>query len=65
MKETKDTVKYLGSILGAAIFMVAAYELPAETFLAFFAVVLFIIPTTLFIYMVQAMSSHKESDEQI
>ncbi len=50
-----QTTKYIMAIIAAIIFMGAAFYLPAETFMAFFAVVLFIIPVSFFIHMIQKM----------
>jgi hypothetical protein len=49
----KENVKYATATLAAAAFMAAAYYLPAETFMGFFAAVLFLIPTAIFVYMLQ------------
>ena len=49
----KQNVKYATATISACIFMAAAYYLPAETFMGFFAAVLFLIPTAIFVYMLQ------------
>lgn len=49
----KENIKYAIATLAAGIFMIAAYYLPAETFMGFFAAVLFLIPTAFFVYMLQ------------
>lgn len=69
MEKTEDktnvhNAKYVISILAAAIFMSAAYYLPAETFLGFFAAVLFLIPTAFFVYMLQKMHPTDVNKEQ-
>ena len=51
--ENKENVKYATATLAAAAFMATAYYLPAETFMGFFAAVLFLIPTAIFVYMLQ------------
>lgn len=48
-----EKMKYVVATGAAAIFMAAAYYLPAETFLGFFAAVLFVIPMGFFVYMIQ------------
>ena len=49
----ENITKYIVSVVAATGFMAAAYYLPAETFLAFFAGGLFLIPVSFFVYMVQ------------
>ena len=69
MEKTEDktnmqNVKYAISILAAAAFMAAAYYLPAETFLGFFAAALFLIPTAFFVYMLQKIHPVDADEEQ-
>ncbi|HEY9246964.1 MAG TPA: hypothetical protein VIO11_08975 [Candidatus Methanoperedens sp.] len=52
----ENKIKYVMSAVAALIFMGAAYSLPAETFLAFFAGGLFLIPTSFFVYMLQSVA---------
>ena len=49
----ENKIKYIVAALAASVFMAAAYHLPAETFLAFFAAGLFLVPATFFVYMLQ------------
>lgn len=42
-------------IMAGAIFMAAAYYLPVDSFMSFFAAGLFLIPTAFFVYMVHKM----------
>jgi hypothetical protein len=45
------------SIIGlVAIFMSTVYYLPSKTFISFFAAGLFLIPTSIFIYMINNMN---------
>jgi hypothetical protein len=48
-----QNAKYIIATIAAGMFMTAAYYLPAETFMGFFAAVLFLIPTAFFVYMLQ------------
>ena len=69
MEKTEDnknvqSAKYLVATVAAALFMSAAYYLPAETFMGFFAAVLFLIPTAFFVYMLQKIHPVKIDDEQ-
>ncbi len=50
---TNGKAKHVMAIGAATVFMGAAYYLPAETFLSFFAAGLFMIPTAFFVYMLQ------------
>lgn len=50
---TNGKIKHMAAIGAATVFMGAAYYLPAETFLSFFAAGLFMIPATFFVYMLQ------------
>lgn len=52
----ENKIKYIVAVLAAAVFMAAAYYLPAETFLAVFAAGLFLVPTSFFVYMLQSVS---------
>ncbi len=54
-------IKYIVSAIIAAAFMAAAYYLPAETFLAFFAAGLFLVPTSIFVYMLQKVAKNTET----
>jgi hypothetical protein len=49
-----NRIKYIVAASSVAVFMAAAYYLPSETFLAFFAAGLFLIPASLFIYILQS-----------
>ena len=51
----ENQIKYLVAAIAAAAFMAAAYYLPAETFLAFFAGGLFLIPASFFVYLIHTM----------
>lgn len=61
--QTKEYVKYVTAITAAAVFMAAAYYLPAETFLGFFAAVLFVIPMAFFVYMIQQLAKGDRNKE--
>jgi hypothetical protein len=52
----QTNIKYILAVVAAAAFMTAAFYLPAETFLAAFAGVLFLIPATFFVYMIQTVA---------
>ncbi|VVB95764.1 Uncharacterised protein [uncultured archaeon] len=52
----ENKVKYIVATVAAAVFMAAAYSLPAETFLAFFAGGLFLVPASFFVYMLQSVA---------
>ncbi len=52
----ENKIKYIMSAVAATGFMGAAYYLPAETFLAFFAGGLFLIPASFFVYMLQKVA---------
>jgi hypothetical protein len=52
----ENRIKYIVSVVAALVFMAAAYYLPAETFLAFFAGGLFLIPASFFVYMLQTVA---------
>jgi len=58
--EMKSNMKYVVAVTGAAIFMAAAYYLPAETFLAFFSIVLWIVPASFMVYIIQKMAKKDE-----
>ncbi len=67
MSETEDktniqNVKYIIATVAAGIFMAAAYYLPAETFMGFFAAVLFLIPVGFFVYMLQKIHPVKPEE---
>jgi len=69
MDKTEDNknvqnAKYIVATIAAAAFMAAAYYLPAETFMGFFAAVLFLIPTAFFVYMLQKVHPVKMDEEQ-
>lgn len=68
MEKTEDktnvqNAKYIVATIAAGIFMTAAYYLPAETFLGFFAAVLFLIPTAFFVYMLQKIHPVKVDEK--
>lgn len=62
--QSTQNTKYAIATIAAGIFMSSAYYLPAETFMGFFAAVLFLIPTAFFIYMMQKGSNIKDDYEQ-
>ena len=51
-----DTKRIVGITAGTA-FMTAAYYIPPDSFMGFFAAGLFLIPTAFFVYMVQKMAN--------
>lgn len=51
-----NKVKRIVGITAGTAFMAAAYYLPVESFMGFFAAGLFMIPTAFFVYMVQKMA---------
>lgn len=53
----QNKTKYIMAAIAAVAFMSAAYYLPTETFLALFAGGLFLIPASIFVYMMQSISS--------
>jgi len=53
----QNKTKYIVAAIAAAAFMTAAYYLPAETFLAAFAGGLFLIPVSIFVYMMQSVAN--------
>lgn len=46
----------IAGITAGTVFMAAAYYLPVDSFMSFFAAGLFLIPTAFFVYMVQKMA---------
>lgn len=55
--QTKENqMKYSMATAAAAIFIVAAYNLPTETFFGFLAAGLFLIPASFFIYLVHKVA---------
>lgn len=57
-KNSKSDNNKMLSIVGitaGTVFMAAAYYLPVDSFMGFFAAGLFLIPTAFFVYMVQKM----------
>lgn len=63
-KTNVQNAKYVIATIAAGAFMAAAYYLPAETFLSFFAAVLFLIPTAFFIYMLQKVHPVEIDEKQ-
>ncbi len=57
-----QNAKYIIATIAAGIFMTAAYYLPAETFMSFFAAALFLIPTGFFVYMLQRIHHVKPEE---
>lgn len=51
-----DKVKRIVGITAGTAFMAAAYYIPVDSFMSFFAAGLFLIPTAFFVYMVQKMA---------
>ena len=49
-------VKGIIAIVAGTGFVTAAYNIPADSFMGFFAAGLFLIPTAFFVYMVQKMA---------
>lgn len=56
MLSTNSKVLSIVGIIAGIVFMAAAYYIPADSFMSFFAAGLFLIPTTFFVYMVQKMA---------
>jgi hypothetical protein len=56
-------IKYLVAASVAGVFMVAAYYFPAETFLAFIAGWLFLIPAAFIVYMVYGLMEYMKDRE--
>lgn len=56
----QDLKKKIVAVVAATAFTATAYYLPAETFLAFFASGLFIIPAALFVLLIQAMAGKED-----
>lgn len=56
MENKKDKIKYILAIVSSMIFIVTAFNLPTETFLAAFAAGLFLIPASFFVYLVHKIA---------
>lgn len=62
VKGKDSKVLSIAGITAGTVFMAAAYYLPVESFMGFFAAGLFLIPTAFFVYMVQKMA---KADTQV
>ena len=49
-------IKGITVIVAGTAFITAAYNMPADSFMGFFAAGLFLVPTTFFVYIVQKMA---------
>lgn len=56
VKIKNGKVLSIAGIIAGTVFMAAAYYLPVDSFMGFFAAGLFLIPTAFFVYMVQKMA---------
>ena len=56
VNQTNTKVKYLVAAAAAAVFTAVAYYLPTETFFGLFSAGLFLIPASLFVYLVQKVA---------
>lgn len=56
VKIKNSKVLSIAGITAGTVFMAAAYYLPVDSFMGFFAAGLFLIPTAFFVYMVQKMA---------
>ena len=56
VKVKNSKVLSIVGITAGTAFMAAAYYLPVDSFMSFFAAGLFLIPTAFFVYMVQKMA---------
>lgn len=61
-KTAKAVMLSIAGITAGTVFMAAAYYLPVDSFMGFFAAGLFLIPTAFFVYMVQKMA---KADTQV
>ena len=65
-EKMKNQIKYIVAVVSAVIFMAFSFYYPAQTFLAFFAGWLFLIPAAFIIYMVYGLVElRKESVHRI
>ena len=55
-KGINSKAKGITAIIAGTVFIAAAYNIPADNFMSFFAAGLFLIPTAFFVYMVQKMA---------
>ena len=55
-----NRVKYLAAAAAAAVFTAAVYFLPTETFFGLFSAGLFLIPASLFVYLIQKVAEVQE-----